>query len=144
MGWCLLFLSVFLSVLLSFCLPSFLCLCTSHCDERHVFLCLLSDTALIYEQTPVEGETQNKWWGKTTSHSWNDKAEGIYLSFWHSMEWVSVSNAVLYNHCHPLMTMNKIISNQITAKGDFMKMCVYQGRVFIHMRVCLCVHTFIT
>lgn len=54
------FFFVFLSVLLPFRLPSFLCLCTSHCDERHVFVCLLADTALIYEQAQAEGETQNK------------------------------------------------------------------------------------
>lgn len=46
---------------------------------------------------------------------------------------VSVSYMVPYDSGHPLTLMNKIISNQLTAKGDFVQMLLYLGRVFIHM-----------
>lgn len=121
------FSCVFLSVVLSLCLPSFLCLCTSHCEDIQ-FFCLLSDTALIYEQTQAKSETPNEGWGITLRNNWNDQTENIYLS-WYSMRWVSV----LLLHCMIVNTQcrlwwllwthqygpRKIISKQIMAKGDF-------------------------
>lgn len=83
-----------------------------------------------------------KRWGKTTANIWNDKAESIYLSSWYSMGSVSVSNTVLYNHCHPLMIRNKIISNQIMAKRGFCANVCLSGTC-LHPYVCLSVCTYI-
>lgn len=129
-------LSVFLPALLPLSVCPLFSVCTPHTVMKDMFLSLIRHCAEIYEKTHARGETSNKR---------NNNADSIHLSFWYSMGRGIVSNTVLYNHCHPLMIMNKIISNQISAKkGDLVQMCVYQGRVFIHMCVCLCVHTFIT
>lgn len=94
--------------LVSLLLPYFLCLCTSHCDGNNIF-CLVCLCLRIcwYMNKPRLGMKlkqeilQDKW---RASLCPTDKV------------WVNVSNTVVYNHWHPLMPLNMIISNQLKAR----------------------------
>lgn len=118
----------------SLLLPYFLCLCTSHCNGNNIF-CLVCLCLQIcwYMNKPRSGMKLKK---------------GIVHDKWRASlcpsdkVWVNVSNTVLYNHWHPLMILNMIISNQLKAEktGFCESVCVNQECVIIHMCVCVYIH----